>query len=233
MSGPGVSQFTTGTVAPGQSVQASVNLKAPASAGTFRGEWMLRNASNVLFGLGGDASAPFWVEIKVPGTTYSFLNNMCSAEWRSGGSSSPLPCPGNTSDANGFVVKVDKPVFEGGYQENEAALWTNPQPVKDGYITGKFPSITVTRGNHFRTAIGCLNNNPTCNVRFTLSYRADGGDETVFKTWDEKYDNQFTKVDLDLSSLAGKSVSFILTVKANDPNNYTQNQAFWLLPRIE
>jgi hypothetical protein len=233
MSGPAESQLTSGTVAPGQSIQVSVNLKAPVSAGTFRGEWMLRNASNVLFGLGYGSSGPFWVEIKVTGTTYSFINNMCTAEWRSGGSSSPLPCPGNTSDANGFVINVNTPILEGGSEENEAAVWTNPQPVSSGYITGKFPSIIITRGNHFKTVIGCLNNTPTCNVRFTLSYRADGGDETVLKTWDEKYDGKITKVDLDLSSLAGKSVSFILTVKANDPNNYTQNQAFWLLPRIE
>lgn len=232
MGSPGASQVTTGTVAPGQTVQVSVSLKAPTAAGTFRGEWMLRNASNVLFGLGEDASAPFWVEIKVPGTTYSFITNMCSAEWKSSASTNALPCPGNTSDTNGFVVKVDNPVLETG-QDNESALWTNPQAAKDGTISGKFPSITVTRGNHFKTVLGCLNNTPTCSVRFTLSYRADGGDETVLKTWDEKYDKQITKVDIDLSSLAGKSVSFILSVKAMDPNNYTQNQAFWLLPRIE
>ncbi|MAT42934.1 MAG: hypothetical protein CL609_11370 [Anaerolineaceae bacterium] len=51
-------------VAPGQSIDISVDLKAPASADTYKGNWMLRNASGVIFGL-GDENKPFWVQIKV------------------------------------------------------------------------------------------------------------------------------------------------------------------------
>jgi hypothetical protein len=233
MSGPGVNQFTTGIVAPNQSVQVSVNLKAPVSAGTFRGEWMLRNASNVLFGLGADASASFWVEIKVNKTSLSFLDTMCMAEWRFSNNPAPLPCPGNPADPNGFVIKVDKPVQAGGNQSSDPALWTNPQPVKNGDISGRYPAILMTRGSHFKTTLGCLNNATSCNVKYTLSYRANGGGETVLKTWDEKYDSPPIIVDLDLSDLAGQSVNFILTVKANDPDFFNQNQAYWLRPRIE
>ncbi len=57
MSGP-ATQALTGNVNPGQTVDISVNLKAPAADGTYKGFWKLRNASGVLF-------AQVWVEIKV------------------------------------------------------------------------------------------------------------------------------------------------------------------------
>ncbi len=61
MSGPATQTLTTGTVAPGQTLDVSVNLVAPAAPGTYRGEWKLRDAGGVLFGL---STGPFWVEIK-------------------------------------------------------------------------------------------------------------------------------------------------------------------------
>lgn len=57
MNGP-ATQALTGNVNPGQTVDISVNLKAPAAEGTYKGYWKLRNASGVLF-------AQVWVEIKV------------------------------------------------------------------------------------------------------------------------------------------------------------------------
>lgn len=57
MSGP-ATQALTGNVNPGQMVDISVDLKAPAVDGTYKGFWKLRNASGVLF-------AMVWVEIKV------------------------------------------------------------------------------------------------------------------------------------------------------------------------
>jgi hypothetical protein len=50
----------TGNVNPGQTVTVSVDLKAPASDGTYHGNWGLRNAAGVTF-------SSFWVQIKVGG----------------------------------------------------------------------------------------------------------------------------------------------------------------------
>lgn len=58
----------SGNVAPGQSVDISVDMVAPTVAGKFQGNWKLRNASNVLFGIGPNSSAPFWVRIVVANT---------------------------------------------------------------------------------------------------------------------------------------------------------------------
>lgn len=52
-------------VAPGQSVDLSVDMVAPATAGTYQGNWKLRNASNVFFGIGPGGGSPFWVRIVV------------------------------------------------------------------------------------------------------------------------------------------------------------------------
>lgn len=59
--------LTTGTVSPGQTVDVSVNLTAPAVTGTYTGYWRFRDPNGVYFGLGG---AGAWiVKIKVANTT--------------------------------------------------------------------------------------------------------------------------------------------------------------------
>jgi hypothetical protein len=57
MSGP-ATQALTGNVNPGETVDISVNLKAPSANGSYQGYWKLRNASGVLF-------ASFYLDIKV------------------------------------------------------------------------------------------------------------------------------------------------------------------------
>ena len=64
MSAP-VSVPLTGDIAPGQSVDIQVDMIAPSTPGTFQGNWKLRNASSVLFGIGPNGSAPFWVRVIV------------------------------------------------------------------------------------------------------------------------------------------------------------------------
>jgi hypothetical protein len=207
-------------------------MTAPATNGTYRGDWKLRNAAGVIFGLGSTASKTFYVTIDVgninQSTTYNFVDNYCSAQWSSG--AGVLPCPGTTSDSNGFIVKLTDPKLETGSVENEAALETHPQFVDNGYIAGRFPSFNVKAGDRFKAVIGCLYNGSACNVLFLLNYVADGGPEQTLASWNQTYDGSIQKVDMDLSTLANKSVIFILRVNANGPSN--QDWAFWLQPRI-
>jgi len=65
MSAPGSVQITSGTVNPGQNVDVSVDLTAPALEGTYLGNWQLRDPSDVIFGIENSTSGLFWVEIKV------------------------------------------------------------------------------------------------------------------------------------------------------------------------
>lgn len=65
MNGVSPVQITSGTVNPGQNVDISVDFTAPASAGTYRGNWQLRDPSDVIFGIENSSSELFWVEIEV------------------------------------------------------------------------------------------------------------------------------------------------------------------------
>lgn len=55
----------SGEVAPGQTVDIAVDFVAPRQSGTYQGNWKLKNAENVLFGIGPNGTAPFWVRIVV------------------------------------------------------------------------------------------------------------------------------------------------------------------------
>lgn len=54
-----------GYLAPGQTVDISVTLTAPARAGQYTGYWMFRNPSGMLFGSGDNANKAIYVEIEV------------------------------------------------------------------------------------------------------------------------------------------------------------------------
>lgn len=58
----------SGTTAPGQSADLSVEMKAPDTPGTYQSWWKLRNPSGDLFGIGPNSDSGFWVRILVEGT---------------------------------------------------------------------------------------------------------------------------------------------------------------------
>ncbi len=52
-------------VPPGKSVDISVDMVAPRTAGRYQGNWKLRNPQNQWFGIGPNGSSAFWVRIIV------------------------------------------------------------------------------------------------------------------------------------------------------------------------
>jgi hypothetical protein len=220
------------SVAPGQDVDITVPMKAPGAPGNYRDYWKMRNAAGVNFGLGA-AGERFYVDIKVvsspvSGAGYDFAANMCLAQWTGG--TKTLPCLGKEGDADGFVLHRAKPTLESGYIDDEPGLVTNPPAVTDGIIRGKYPAYTVKDKDRFVTLLSCEYNARKCNVRFQLDYQIDNGAVQTLGAWNEAYEGSFTQVNLDLSSLAGKNVSFILTAMASGASD--QDRALWLLPRI-
>lgn len=204
------------SVAPNQTVDLTVNMAAPAAAGTHRGYWILGNANGQLFGISADASKPFWVEIHVSGEApyeagYNFWLNACSAEWRSG--SGPLPCPGMEGDNKGFIIPQNFSHLEDGTMGPAPALLIAPENKYNSYLQGIFPALTVQPGDRFRSVVGC-EYGFSCYVTFRLDYMTPNGGIFNFWTWREQSDRKNYSVDLDLSPLAGRSVRFILTILA-------------------
>lgn len=64
MDAPAETTLTSGTVPPGATVDISVQLKAPATAGTYRGYFRIKSSENLVFGIGASGNEAFWVEIK-------------------------------------------------------------------------------------------------------------------------------------------------------------------------
>ena len=223
------------TVQPGETVDVSVKLTAPQKAGDYTGNWQLRSSGGVLFGIGKTGQSTFWVKIRVKsvpseeGLLYDFAANYCAAEWRS--NHGLVTCPTDSNEASkGSVTRSYSPVFEGGYKDDQATIILMPGSGDGGVITGKFPAFKVQNGHDFSAYIGCMDKSPKCDVTFQLNYIADGGPVQNFATWTQKSDGSFEKILLDLDSLAGKSVQFILTVYNNGDS--TDDRAFWLLPAI-
>lgn len=72
MSGPTVVPFPY-NVNPYGTIDLSVNLAAPASAGVYQGNWMLRDPNGNLFGVGSNGSQPFWVKIVVSSPAFAVM----------------------------------------------------------------------------------------------------------------------------------------------------------------
>jgi len=64
MGAPGAVNLPS-SVAPGQTIDVTVDMVAPRSSGFHRGDWALRNASGFVFGITTNANRPFWVEFCV------------------------------------------------------------------------------------------------------------------------------------------------------------------------
>jgi len=221
-----------GIVYPGNSINLKVKMAAPNETGRYRGYWMLSNANAKPFGIGINHNKAFWVDIRVVNeprnVSFDFTQKMCAANWHNG--DKKLPCPGYPSNQNGSVVLLKKPVIENGKRKNAPALWTRPKVKKNGWINGTFPKYKVRSRDHFVADIGCLESNPECDVVFSLSALIEGKVVTELGTWRQKYDGKITHVSVDLRSLRGKTVQFILSV--NNNGNPSQANAFWLEPVI-
>lgn len=231
----------------GRTANFTVEMTAPSTAGTYRGNWMFKNASGQLFGIGTQANRPWWVDIRVSGgptvtpggptvtpganMAYDFATNACAATWYTGAGQIPAAqCPGTDGDAKGFVLKVSSPRLESGATDSRPGIITFPQNVQNGYIQGFFPTFRVQNGDRFRSVINCDYNATNCYVAFRLDYELGGTIRTFWGPFLERYEGRFYNVDVDLSSLAGKDVKFILTVLA--AGVATGDRALWVGPHI-
>jgi len=228
MSGP-ATQALTGNVNPGQTVDISVNLTAPASNGDYTGHYRLRDGGGVLFG-------KFYVQIKVqpPGSSgYDFHTRATSASWV--GSAGAISFGGPDTDPNGFAMYRDGQLLEDGTSPAKI-LEMHPQWVDNGVMTGIYSNYLVVSGDHFKARIGFLAfPDGSCgvgNATFQLSYSVTGNPPwTGLGSWNDSCNGSTQTLDLNLSGLVGQNVHFALAILANGSSG--QDWAVWVRPRIE
>jgi len=90
------------TILPGQTLDISVNLTSPSSAGTYRGYWKLKNNTGVAFGIGTGGTKSFWVDIKVTGPTSTPTPTSTLG---------PTPTPTNTPTAGPSPTPTNTPTL--------------------------------------------------------------------------------------------------------------------------
>jgi len=158
---------------------------------------------------------------------YDFTDNMCKASWSSG--AGELPCPGTDGDAKGFVLKLNNPKLENGETNSSPGILAFPQSIDNGFVQGLFPPSTVKVGDRFRVTTSCEGGATTCYVAFRLDYQVEDTIHT-FWTFRERHEGLPSNADLNLDSLAGQTVQFILYISAwGSPSG---DRALWIAPRI-
>ena len=193
--------------------------------------------NGVLFALGDNADVSFWVKIVTinqqvtwpASQPMDFAANFCSAMWMN--HAGLIACPATQDDfTNGSVYRTFDPKIEDNYQDDEITLVVIPSAGTSGVISGRYPAVTVLNGDRFQALVGCMDKMDDCDVTFRLKYVDAGGIYTL-GSWHEVYEGMHTRVDVDLSGLAGKQVQFILEVD-NNGSSY-EDKVFWMLPHIK
>jgi hypothetical protein len=173
------------------------------------------------------SSEPLSVISAVNAPSFDFTKEICTARWVSG--AGQLPCPSTDGDVRGFALSVDSPRLENGATDSAPGLLVAPQNKYNGYIQGFFPEYTVQPGDHFQASVGCAYGS-SCYVTYRLDYQINNGAIKILWSWKEKNEGRIYQLDKDLSALAGKKVSFILTLLAT--GSATNDRALWGQPRI-
>lgn len=240
LSGPAAVQLTTDEIQPGETIDLSVDLVAPAETGGYQGFWKLRNARGERFGIGEDWNA-FWVQIEVvenTGSRYDFNQYANEAAWAAGQQPVDYQHLGEeiltfgVEDDSGqaFVTLKEEQRLEGGTISGWL-LETFPPVEEGGYVLGQFPRYLVRPADKLTGRVGLIKNPGGPCGEGDVTYRIDyfvKGDSSHLKRlweWQEVCDDRMKPFEFELDDLAGQEVHFILVVIANQATH--ENYAVW------
>jgi hypothetical protein len=242
-------------VPPGGLIDISVNFIAPEKIGYYESIWLLRSPEGIVFGVGSAANQPVWAKVRVippsrnitltataPADTptftpttisreniaYDFAGNACQAEWMN--NDGLLPCPGLDGGLSGAVQPVNEARMENGTAFQLPALLMLPPSSVVGTIQGTYPEYEVQAGDHLQATVGCEADALPCSVLFRVAYQDLQGVMNDLWSIGEFYDGQLFNLDLDLASLTGQRVKFILGVSSLGDSE--GDRAFWVAPRV-
>jgi hypothetical protein len=158
-----------------------------------------------------------------------FIALLCDAKWMNGGQHLTACPAANEAHSGGYAVALD-PASEGLPADTPVLLTI---PATNGYaaLFLKYPGFTVHEGDRFRAILHCQSNYP-CDVQYALEYfDMNGKYSGPFLSWNYRAGDPEITVDADLSSLAGKTIQFVLTLRPqNDPPD--NDQSLWIAPYV-
>lgn len=214
-------------IATGTTSDILVRLTAPSEPGSYTAEWMLQNAEGEMFGVGPDGDRPLTMEIVVAelpdSVVYDFAQVVCLAELHSARAEF-LPCEG-LDDEQGL---------QEGYVRvaNEGIIEVKPNNQQEGWIAGFFPPITFQVGDHFMATLGCVDENPQCQITFSLEAETHNGTRKLLGGPVEVSGEETVEFDFDLSHLNGQEIRIILIVQENGGRSL-EAIGYWQNARIE
>ncbi len=154
-----------------------------------------------------------------------FVSEVCQAQWST--QVQQLPCSGNDTQANGGYVQVLDGQVQ-GYSSDIGVLLTYPPQKLVQTISGKYPAITVKKGDRFRAVLNCRAHS-ACDVEFVLNFSTSEGSAGL-KHWRVLFADGPVVVDYPLDAIAGETVQLSLAVysKGNPADGY----AVWIAPHV-
>jgi hypothetical protein len=175
-------QLFTSEVPPGQTIDLSVDLTAPASNGTYRGNWMLQNENGDHFGLGIDGNKPFWVQITVGETNPDIQQTLGDPTFKDTLAATNnwylLDTPNTkfTAGENSIILTAISP------GQNDEWGITNVPPMKDFYLELLFETTEPCSG---LDRYGIIFRAPDPNQGYVFGFSCDGRYK-LYK-WDGKH----------------------------------------------
>jgi hypothetical protein len=179
-------QLTTGAIQPGQTIDISVNMTAPAAVGTYRSDWSLRDPNGVAFGTN------FVVIIKVAGTPTTITLTPVAGE--------------------GGAVRADSTIFMDDYTVGDSAIDSAIQAFLSYNISTIPSNATITEaridltangiaafGNPFN--LGCLSLYPQEYIALDATDFFTGTPPTPYIGWCSATDLTTPQTDTDLKTL--------------------------------
>ncbi len=168
-----------------------------------------------------------------PGSVaYDFVARVCDAQWANGGSYI-TPCPSNLDEIEqGYFTNTHLAFAESNTAIEVSSLIVVPQQGSIGTaIFGIYPLFEVWPGDQFRTALACQGD-AACNVKYALEYYDAAGEyHSGSWQWPHQAGDGIVNIAVDLSTLAGQSVRFVLAVRDADGNT-ADDFTLWMAPHI-
>ena len=129
-------------VPPGSTLDLSVEMKAPATPGTYQSNWKLQNNSGQSFGIGPSGNSPFWVRIIVPNVI------------------TPSTTPTSTATKTAAVLVNGTVLLSDGDGVFLSTLIVGTDPLSD--LIFKNEVISAQNGTRLSTALASAPDRSTC-----------------------------------------------------------------------